>query len=199
MNTENPHPENTEQIADELLTTKGVNSPVFTDGELTGHVQLADYDDLPKGGESDMWEEVEDLPGVTAVFQSSPDSYHVWNLTVRPFGDTLEELLWLHGDMEHVAIGFRRGYWTLRFWAKERTTGHGGRIEEYKTAPEPVELIANPTTEPQSIGHWNLLKYLLPVDPPRPDREVTEWVGEDIQVMQYMTITDELKREIRNG
>ena len=175
---------------DDILTTKGVRSYVYDEnGDVIGHILLLDYD----GSHTDMQveREINELPGITALLESSPNSYHAWNLTVRSMENTALKAMRTHCDPKHVQIGFRSGRWVLRIGSKESRSGN-----EYKSPPELLRVIYNhpdnPEAAPQSTGHFNLLRAMYGVDDiPVP----LEWVGDSYSVEHYRTITDELKED----
>lgn len=168
-------------LDDHILTTNGIKSHVYDDdGDQLGHVLFGDYD----GGFSlsQLEEEVDGLPGVTLVFESSSESYHVWNLTVRTKEQTGLKMLEIHCDPSYKSPGFRRGYWRLRVGAKKRPN-----TNVYKEAPELISVVINTTDRPQSRSHWEFAtaKHDIP-EMPVP----IQWVGEGIDTEAYDTLTE---------
>lgn len=176
---------------DGILTTTGVNSEVLdAEDQTIGHVTLCDYDDTCGADYDMMLEEVINLPGVTAVLESSPQSYHVWNLTIRPIEGILKQKASLHDDSKHLCIGYRRGRWALRLSGKYEPNG-----DQYKSAPQLERVICNKSDLPQSKPHVNLLLALaekqdvdIDIDKSRYDLQ-----GQAAPTEQYMTVVDDLK------
>lgn len=181
---------------DHILTTTGVNSEVIDGDEYIGHILLADYDE--QGAFQTLREETANLPGISALFRSSANSHHVWNLTTRTKDETALLKLSLHDDEKHNGIGYRKNRWTLRVANKHRDG------ERYKDAPEMMDVWVNATAEPQSRPHYELLRALAEsdhsqTDPARVEEagEGFEFVGTGMGVEAYLSITDEMKEEIR--
>lgn len=182
--------------ANGILTTTGIRSNVYRDGESVGHVLLMDFD-----GKSLSWveDQISDLPGVTLLLESSGRSYHVWNLTVRSEKDTLWEQVKRYDDEGHFRRGPRQGFWVLRTGPKERPSQ-----ERYKPAPRLKEWGVNRTGEPQSLHHWRYAKQVF--DLPDVEPSGLDWVGDSgeslsddavgITLDSYVTFTDELKDEL---
>lgn len=174
-----------------IVTTTGVNSTVAVDGEAIGHILLLDYD----GSSSylTMREETANLPGINALFESSPGNWHVWNLTVRSRDDTALKMLQLHADEKHTPIGYRRGRWTLRIAQKTR---NGGEI--YKEPPDMLDVWTNPTDKEQSLPHTRLLEAIArqnEVSFSAPDS--VPYTGAGYVTEKYMSITDDMKARLR--
>lgn len=179
-----------------ILSTRSVNSPVLesTDHNTAdveegrvdpmGHVMLIDYDVVERETLND---DLAGIEGITVVAESSENSYHAWNLTVRSKDDTALRLLETETDVSHVGPGYRRGYWRLRIGPKVRTNE-----EIYKERPELRAVVVNEPVGRQSLAHWSLAKGLWPDRMPdeRPD---AEWVGSAFTSSEYATFTDELK------
>lgn len=185
-----------EAVKKHILTTRSVNSPVLptTDTDISdvsegrcdpiGHVMLVDYDVMQV---EQLNSDLAELEGVTIVAESSEDSYHAWNLTVRSKEDTALRLLETRTDMGHVGPGYRRGYWRLRIGPKVRISD-----EIYKPRPSLRAVVVNEPVGRQSLAHWSLAKGLWPDRMPdeRPD---AEWIGSAFTSSEYATFTDELK------
>lgn len=186
----------------DLLTTRGITSEVSTDSEVIGHALLVDYDGHCPYHR--LLDDCKDLPGLTVVFESSPGSWHVWNTTVRTKEETALAMLARKCDPMHISVGYRRGRWTLRVGPKEDIDQSNSSSEDYKDAPEPLTWWVNETTRPQSAAHVRLAGARLLdhgcVDGPEPLARVRarapEMVGEHYRLEQYLTMTDELKREV---
>lgn len=172
-------------IKDEILTTKSIRSGVWEGDERIGHVMLLDYDDHAK---DQVLSKVDGLPGVTAVFESSPRSFHVWNLQVHGLEKTVCRMVLQREDPNHVRMGIVNGRWRLRIGPKT----HDNR--EYRSAPELVTVGATESDAPQSAPHMDILTAMH--DVPRPPTEF-EWVGETAGVDTYATMTDKLKKKWR--
>ncbi len=172
-----------------LLTTKGVESQVLECGERAGHILLSDYDN---GVEHDtLKEEMNELDGISLLFESSPGAYHLWNLTVRSKEQTALRQLDLRGaDAKHVAIGWRYGKWTLRTAPKTDMNG-----EDHKSAPELVRMWYNETNRGQSLPHYRFARALHDI-PPAPFEDSVTWRGEAFSLSDYRTVTEELKKEV---
>ena len=176
---------------DGILTTTGVTSEVFNDSEeLEGHILLADYDSTDGCSYDMMLEDIINLDGITVLLESSKNSYHVWNLTVRGEKEALAAKADLHDDAKHLKIGWRRGRWTLRLTGKHSIDG-----SEYKSAPQIRRVIGNATDKPQSEAHFKLLKALA--EKQEFDLGVSEdsyeFTGAEASTEQYMTVVDDLK------
>lgn len=192
-----------------ILNTKGVTSEVKEDGEVVGHITLLDYDDSQGHDYSRLMKDCKDMPGLTAVFESSPGSWHVWNTTVRSFDQTALTMLSCKCDPMHISVGYRRGRWTLRFGPKNRANASAGREElpeEYKASPEPLQWWVNeppnPILQQQSHGHINLICSLFGEEgiKDRLAERRTSPCGDHYRVEAYRTMTDKLKESIRaNG
>ena len=195
---------------DELLTTKGVTSEVKSDGEVIGHVVLMDYD----GGcnYDRVISDASQFPGATAVFESSPGSWHVWNTTVCDRDGAALRMLSCKCDPMHISVGYRRGRWTIRFGAKTRVNASAGSEEQpepYKSAPELMDWWVNETDEPQSRPHINLLRARIAYATTEHDAaRFAETVvgrcpelvgGEEYRGELYFSMTDELKTEKYGG
>ena len=175
-----------------ILTTTGVLSEVYnSEDDVIGHITLADYDDTCGADYDLMLDDIKDLPGITVVLESSPQSYHVWNLSVRDKLKTAEQKMQLHDDAKHLCIGYRRGRWALRLAGKYEPNG-----DVYKSEPELDMVLVNPTDLKQSKPHFNLLKALAEKQDFEigPDTDSLQFTGKSARTEQYMTLVDELKR-----
>lgn len=185
----------------EIVTTKSVNSGVLDEGgdttsadvhegrgEPIGHVCLMDWDDAEQR-QATKW--AGNMPGITAVFESSPGSYHGWNLSVDDLKTTACRILLNEDDRAHVEAGIKRGYWRLRYTPKQWDYKDG----VYKDAPEFVTVTLNETDTPQSRPHYKLLRGVVD-DPLPPIGKLPydfDFVGESYTVEEYKTMTDEAK------
>lgn len=200
-----------EGVKPHILTTKSVNSPVFKEtghdaddvaggeAETFGHVLLLDYDNTTP---EQLNDELDQLDGVSLVAESSPGSYHVWNLSVRTFEETALKMLGTKCDMGHCRPGYRRGYWRLRIGAKVR------KVDDiYKKRPMLKAVVVNSSTHYQSEAHYRLAEGLWTGEMPdqRPSvpaagEEIREhsvpWVGKSLTSSEYATYTEELKEAL---
>jgi hypothetical protein len=205
-------------VESEILETAGVTSPVWSaprdeeDATIVGHVLLADYDEdvsFPSDGRDlsrieRVEEEARSLDGVSALFESSPGSYHVWSLSVDDLSGRVLDALALHGDPMHTAVSWRRSMFVLRCAPKTYSESiDAGDPETYKPAPRLLDVIESESEDPQSRPHMELLRSLAE----QQDRgdlvedvgeDAHEWVGtpDSVGVSRYMTVTDDLKREV---
>lgn len=183
------------EVADGLLTARGVNSRVGTGGGVRGHAMLVDYDD--HADHLRVREETKDLPGFTALFESSPGSFHVWNATVRPLNGTALAMLDLKCDPMHVSVGYRRGRWTLRVREKDTVNASGDHEEvepAYRSAPEPLDAWVNGTDRPQSSPHVKFAAARFERDDLLDRvRDRCTLVGSHYEYERYLTLTDALK------
>jgi len=129
---------NEDQAPDGLLTQTGITSEVYEDGDFHGHILLCDYDDGIGTTYEQMLTEIYQLEGPTVLLESSPGSYHVWNLCVRSINGLVHKKAELHDDPKHLCIGYRRGRWVLRLSAKYKPSG-----ELYKPMPQIKDVWLN--------------------------------------------------------
>lgn len=186
--------------AEGIVSTAGVSSAVGDgEGGMVGHVLLLDADDADPLA---AHRAVDGMEGVTALLESSAGSWHLWNLSVRPFDETtLSALSWQLADAQHVAQSYRRGYAVLRWVAKVREDG-----TNYKERPalRRLEVDLSDETPPQSRPHLAALNEVAREDPDAPDPVVVpedRLVGasDGLRMDRYQTLTDEVKREIREA
>lgn len=185
---------------DELLDTSGVLSYVHEDDELIGHIQMIEWD-----GITDAMRMVADIarkPGISILLRSSPGNWHGYNLTVRPFEDQVIRSLRATGDPGQVRWTARRGYATLRILPKIRSESR----EIYKPAPEIRKVFVDPTDEPQSKRHAEILIDIArrqgadeQADEIEAAIEQHEAVGDRLTVDHYQTVTDESKHLLAGG
>jgi len=175
-----------EDMVDEICTTQSVNSPVIVGdvADTEGHIMLLDCDD--KDGHMAS-EKADDLPGISLVLESSENSAHIWNLTVRSHKETALEMVMQRNELAHIRSGLKRGYWRLRMGPKVRQNG-----ESYKSRPELVSVVVNETEERQSSPHWKLARSLYDI-PDLPQRKRFNWTGDEFSSEKYATLTDKAK------
>lgn len=195
--------EHLKDIEQHILTTKGIRSTVYYHGEDIGHVLLCDFDGADL---AEIEDRIEDMPGYNLVFESSPGSYHYWNLTIRSLDETLGKMVELKDDQGHIGPGYRRGYWVLRVSPKTRY-----KSRQYKKPPELVSAGVNRTDKPQSIHHWEFAKQVH--DIPNMEPSWIQWDGDEpllldreredgevdpiaLTLDEYMTVTDAVKEAV---
>jgi len=186
-----------EDLTDGVLRSAGLSSGVVdADEDHVGHVLMADYD-----GDTDpltMRDET-DLPGLNVLLESSPGSYHYYNLSVRPLEEQLVKALRLHGDAEHVRQSARRSYFVLRWTGKVHEDG-----TRYKEPPTLYDVwTVDGADVPQSLPHLQAVRQRAEEDGATDavgtlERAAQEYetVGERCILSKYMTMTDDLKAEV---
>jgi hypothetical protein len=114
------HLEDAESVPDsEILTTSGLLSMVRDDEEETlGHIYMTEWDDVETVLPSIA--AAERKPGISILLRSSPGSYHLYNLSVRPINEQIRDVAAGSGDLGHVRWAARRGYFVLRLLPKYR-------------------------------------------------------------------------------
>lgn len=183
-----------------ILTARGVTSEVPAHGEQVapGHVLLMDYDD--ETTHTRVLDESKQLPGVTAIFESSPHKYHVWNATVRSRRDAALAMLERKVDPMHISIGFRRGRWTIRCGPKNQINASEGpdvaELENpYKTEPKPLQVWVNECDQRQSLAHVRMIdaRFEQDVEAIARERCPDDLAGDAFRLEHYISLTDELK------
>jgi hypothetical protein len=190
---------------DAVVTTAGVTSHVYDDGEVVGHVLLLDLD-----GEEfiDAVKVADHLDGVAAVLRSSRGSHHIWCLDVQPFREQALRALSYHaGDDGHVGASWRRGYAVLRVVGKVDADG-----ETYKRRPTVMHVSPSGAEGPHSAAHAAMLRSLIEeqgeepqgdpstLDPSHaPQSVVYEGDADDLRLDQYETLTDDAKDALREA
>jgi len=181
----------------DIVTTTGINSSVLDGDECVGHILLADYDE--QGSFNKLRQETATLPGINALFRSSPGSFHVWNLSVRSKDETALLKLELHDDDKHNSIGYRKNRWTLR--VAQKSIGE----DQYKEPPELIDVWSNPTDDyPQSRPHWAMLQAIAERQDygeieKHADLVAWDWAGDRHEVESYLSITDSMKEKIKEA
>jgi hypothetical protein len=184
-----------------VVFTAGVSSVVLDGDDVEGHVLLLDCDDVD---ELTAIQAASSMDGVSAVFESSPGSFHIWHLSVRSFEQAiLDGLSWRIADAQHVAQSRRRGYYVLRATAKVRQR-EDGPVTHYKDAPRLVAVYADDLDDApaQSLPHLRRLHAIedeQDVDCGTPAVEDVETVGGEngLSVDRYMTLDDDAKARVR--
>lgn len=179
---------------DEILETSGLLSHVREEGETIGHILMIEWDDV-----DDIMRVIRTasaLPGISVLHRSSPGSYHLYGLSVRPVEDQLLDAMRKNGDVYQARWGARRGYFALRILPKIRSESR----EIYKTAPQPVRVFNSESDYPQSRPHLDMLIQIaeehgteLVEEDLRAAREEHELVGDSLRIDHYQTVTDESK------
>jgi hypothetical protein len=187
---------------EDMVFTAGVQSTVINQQDaVIGHVLLVDADDA---GVLDLVALAEQMDGITALLESSPNSWHLWNLTVRDREQQTLRQLDLHvEDDKHAGNSYRRGYSVLRYTSKVFDSG-----ETYKPAPKLRDVFVNPSDDPQSRSHCEALLSLAQEQgyeaaADRLERAVSDqslrMVGDpDTLLMdEYGTLSDAAKADVR--
>lgn len=179
----------TEPERDPDLRAKGVTSMVSRPDGKTGHVLLVDWDGWNYSKSDTILDTMQDLPGISIIAESSPGSYHLWNLTVRDIDETALWLLELKSDPMRTMMGYtwHPPRWVTRISPK---VDENGQVE----SPEPtfVDLQINATGKDQSRPHWEVAKNHItgfPQDLPDGVEEATPWAGDSTTVEDYQTLT----------
>jgi hypothetical protein len=182
-----------------IVTTAGVTSQVYENGDVMGHVALLDLDDEPL---IEAVKVADHLDAVAAVLRSSDGSHHIWGLHIDELREqTLCALSYNAVDDSHVGASWRRGYGVLRVTAKVRENG-----EAYKRRPTVVHVSPSGADGPHSGAHAAMLRTLMEEqgDEPRgdwgvlkPSQSAVEYVGDDdLRLDHYQTLTDAGKSEL---
>jgi hypothetical protein len=186
-----------------ICWTRGVQSTVVEAGSETvaGHVLLLDCD------ESNPLEVVglcEQLPGTSVLLESSPGSFHVWQLGVRDREQAVMDQLDIRvADDNHAGASYRRGYAVLRVDSKEHNSG-----AVYKEAPKIHSVYLSDPEYPQSEPHCQALCALADKQgkDSEADRLATVLISNQFQMVgdpetllidEYGTVTDSEKQQIR--
>jgi hypothetical protein len=184
--------ESVETIREELVTTRGLSSRVVEDGETVGHVLLLDIDD---GRLFEVLPVLDEQPGHYALFESSPGSYHLWDIAVRDLDEQLLRALRLsgpdRGDAEHVAISSRREEFVVRAAPKFRPDG-----EVYKDAPTLDRVWSRGDPDAAiSAPHAEYIREVAERDGVDigPGWDATAR-GETLVGPEYISLSDDLKR-----
>lgn len=144
-----------EDFVDKYVT-EAVESTVFdVFGESIGHVGLFDLDDVHGVQAREIGKSI---LGTSVVLESSPGSFHLWNLTIRPLSEWIEisEDLAHHieaVDPDHIALSESRGCAVLR--TDEKIDMESG--ETVAPAPSLVRAYEPPTSHVESAPHARYL------------------------------------------
>jgi hypothetical protein len=208
VGTDETADESDDADAEGVVYTAGAQSTVMDEsGSRVGHALLLDADDADP---LDVFALAEHLDGVTAIFESSEGSFHLWNMSVRDLQPTILRMLDLRVcDDAHAGASFRRGYAVLRFVAKVHENG-----ENYKQRPQLRDVWVNEddTDLAQSRPHAEAVLSLADEQNDEQnqqkaaerlrdalDSEALRWVGDAQQLLtdQYATVSDDAKADIR--
>ena len=183
---------------DEICETAGLLSHVREGDDSVGHVLMIEWDDI-----DDVMRPIrtaDRLPGVSVLLRSSPGSYHLYGLSVRPVETQLLDAVRKNGDVWQARWAVRRGYFVLRVLAKTRSESR----EVYKPAPEPVRVFESESEYPQSRPHRDMLLDLARehgaddvVEALESALASHEWVGDGLRVDHYQTVTDDAKEVLK--
>jgi hypothetical protein len=183
---------------DEICETSGVLSHVREGDETVGHVLMIEWDDI-----DDVMRPIrtaERMPGVSVLLRSSPGSYHLYGLSVRPVETQLLDAVRKNGDVWQARWAARRGYFVLRVLPKTRSESG----ETYKPAPEPVRVFDSESEYPQSRPHRDILLDLAQEHGAddgegalAEGRASHDWVGDGLRVDHYQTVTDDAKEVLK--
>lgn len=193
--------ENDDLGSEEVLRTSGIRSEVLdAESETIGHITMIEWD--RPGDVMGMIADLDQIPGISILVESSPGNYHGYNLSVEPFEEMVISSLRKSGDPLQVRWTARRGYSTLRILPKFRD--HNG--EQYKPAPEILRVLDSESDRPQSERHIEILRSIA-VDQGSEDiarqldaaAESHDLIGSGIKIDHYQTISDEAKHLLYNG
>lgn len=193
--------EDTEIPDEHILETTGLLSHVDgPDRETVGHIYMTEWDNV-----DDAFIPLslaEQKPGLSILLESSPRSYHLYNLSVREFSEQTRDAAAGTGDLGHVRWAARRGYFALRILGKFHTESG----EEYKPAPSIISVFNSASKFPQSKPHLEFFRDMArddgrddladQIDEATHDHDLA---GESLEVDHYQTITDEWKESIGRG
>jgi len=189
---------------DHILETTGllsfVSSSCDCDPETLGHVFMAEWDQI-----NDVMIPLSiasQKPGISILLRSSPTSYHLYNLSIRPFEEQIRDAAAGSGDLGHVRWAARRGYFVLRIL--EKWFAESGEI--YKDAPEIISVFDSRSKFPQSARHLELFKQ---TSRDRGQDEILkeleeaaenhELIGDTLSVDHYQTLTDQAKEALEEA
>jgi len=179
-------------IAQQILTTRGINSKVLVKGNLQrfmteGHIGLFDFDGVQK---RTVLDECMDLDGISMLWRSSNTGYHVWNLSVRSMDEIAIMGLKMGVDCKHVQHGYKMGKWVIRIAPKAHINGN-----DYKQTPKLLHTWCNTSTRFQSEAHFKVFQALTGKTIHQVDKY--QWIGLSAELEAYMTITDRMKQGLK--
>lgn len=175
-------------VADQILTTRGVNSKVLVPGivqrfQTAGHIGLFDFDGMSKQRVLDNCLE---LDGINILWASSLTGYHLWNLSIRTKDEVALMGLKLGSDCKHVQHGYALGKWVLRITPKFREND-----TQYKPAPKLLHTWCNDSIRIQSEPHYKLFQALTGTTTAQAKFYKVEGVTAEVE--DYRTMTDNMK------
>lgn len=193
--------EPSDELTEKYLLTEGVTSTVLVDevGNRTrgiGHVTLLDWDGHVTPVEAVDMARDGSLVGPTFVFESSPGSYHGWNVVVRRFSETCDALDRANDDTGHTEVGVGRGWWRLRVGSKRHADDR-----EYKPAPRFVRTVMAGGSESFRVSdpHLELARVCgVPASHVESVRRNHRPVGDSMEVVGYVTMTD-IEKHVRRA
>jgi hypothetical protein len=196
-----------DDVEDHMIRASGLCSGVpVAEGsdEIHGHILMLDYDG--EGSVLDVVADLDGMPGVSVILESSEGSYHAYNTTVRSFDRAIVSGTRSSSDLEHVRQSARRGYYVLR-WTRKLFDADPSEV--YKERPEVVYCNVVDTDREQSGPHLDALAGAAretdatdgagePIaETIDAARERLPTVGESTLIDHYRTATDALKRAMR--
>lgn len=201
MSPEQDAPLTSEDVERGAIVTVGLSSVVLAgdgdDVEAIGHTMLLDLDDVDPVEAFDCYGRLAAEGGVTALLQSSPGSYHIWDLGVRDLDQQLLRALRTPSEALHTQQSAKRGRFILRAAPKWRVDAEGRPIEQYKDAPSVLQVRAEATDVPQSRPHLDVLSELHTAPIPEVvdvDPVADLLVGSQVVRSDYLTLDDDTKR-----
>jgi len=174
-------------LESEILETVGISSKVFRGDNFLGHILLLDYDHMEKVR---VLRNIAELPGISILRPSSATGWHVWNLTIRTRDETGLLGLKMWSDALHHAVSYQRSNWILRIGPKLDQ-----KNSEYKPAPGNIEVFSNDTLQAQSLPHLQILKTRFQYRFTKIENRF-QFAGDRTLLETYMTVSDELKKEL---
>lgn len=184
---------NKREIANQILTTNGINSRVRIESEglqqykTAGHIGLYDFDG--NVSKKAILERTLDLPGVNVLWRSSKTGYHLWNLSVMETDDVALMGLQLRADCKHVQQGYVQGRWVLRISSKM----HKGKA--YKPAPKLLHTWCNESYRAQSKPHLRIFEAITCKKLLSNYTKEYEWIGCALERETYQTFTDKMRAD----
>lgn len=155
------------------------------------HVLAIDYDDYEPSER--LLEKIDGLPGLTLMVESSPGSHHYHNLTMRSLDETALMLMELKSDPMRTMMGYtwRPPRWVTRIGAKFEAESK----DLVKDPPKLTAIQYNPTVQPQSAGHYDVIASHVKGDfPDRGDMPADiDWSETSPNVEKYKALSERQK------
>ena len=191
-------PVTADEIESGTVLATGVSSVVLSEREgddldVEGHALLLDLDDV---GPMQAYQVLGRFDGISALLRSSSGSWHLWNLSVRPLDDRLLTALRTPSEALHVQQSAKRGRFILRVSPKWRVDDEGRPRGRYKASPEVEEVVHQPSDDPQSFPHLQLLEELAEDSIGVGPRDIDDLIGERLVRSDYLTLDDGTKRRV---